>query len=203
MALSWTRICWFRAQNETVVSIIAFLSLSSLVQLPAMDTNIEHFIEFLNSQRRSENVRDRHPCQSLNSPYLNSIVMVSWFCEAIQYEADVPTLVASAALMVITHEYSVLLWRPSRQLYDFSLTLHLEIKLIWLQPFSYTKVLFLLSRYVPMVYVSLLLYSECITTSLVLQTYLPKPSYLPLSPDRRALWCLLQLHVSLLSEVAL
>jgi len=35
--------------------------------------------------------------------------------------------------------------------YDYLLTIHLEIKLIWSDPWNYTRVLFLLARYIPLI----------------------------------------------------
>jgi len=35
--------------------------------------------------------------------------------------------------------------------YDYLLTLHLEIKLIWLSPWNYTKIIFLVFRYMPFI----------------------------------------------------
>ena len=46
------------------------------------------------------------------------------------------------------------------QLYDWVLTLHLEIKLIWFSRWSYTKVLFLLLRYMTFVSVWISIISE-------------------------------------------
>lgn len=38
------------------------------------------------------------------------------------------------------------------QAYDYALTVHLEVNLVWRSAWSYTKVLFLLTRYLPVVY---------------------------------------------------
>lgn len=45
-------------------------------------------------------------------------------------------------------------------IYDYLLTLHLEIKYIWSSRWSYTKVLFLLNRYVAFVSTSVILYDQ-------------------------------------------
>jgi hypothetical protein len=56
--------------------------------------------------------------------------------------------VSAAALFVCDPvDLVVLLFKSLLQFYDYILTLHLEIKYIWLSPWTYTKVLFLLIRY--------------------------------------------------------
>lgn len=47
-------------------------------------------------------------------------------------------------------------------LYDLILTLHLEVSLVWYSRWNYTKVLYLLTRYVPFVANGLILYSHLI-----------------------------------------
>jgi hypothetical protein len=56
----------------------------------------------------------------------------------------------------------------TKQMYDYCLTLHLEVKLVWLSSWSYSKILFLLTRYVPMVTAWILLYSEFIRLHVLL-----------------------------------
>lgn len=45
------------------------------------------------------------------------------------------------------------------QLYDYALTIQMEVSLIWCSAWSYTKVLFLLTRYLPIGGIFFLLYS--------------------------------------------
>lgn len=45
-------------------------------------------------------------------------------------------------------------------IYDYALTLHLEIKYIWISRWNYTKVLFLLTRYLTIVIIFILLYNQ-------------------------------------------
>jgi len=45
-------------------------------------------------------------------------------------------------------------------IYDYILMLHLEVKLIWFSRWSYTKVLFLLLRYMPFVEIYLALHNQ-------------------------------------------
>lgn len=77
--------------------------------------------------------------------------------------------VASIAVLVNIFRLSSLTtnW-VLRQFYDFFLVVHLEIELIWFSKWNYTKVMYLLTRYVPMSNAFFMLYSKSFFSKLTL-----------------------------------